>query len=357
MGRGSGTKGKHPKGAGNPGGASDAAEPVDVSLETRPRHYTFVGKAVPDDESARAAEGKQSKGNGKRHAKDASGKTQTKGGGKSPGKDVPVAKGTGKSPGKDGGPGATTGTGKAAGKDGGPKGAGKVPGKDGSPVPKGTGKVPGKDASPVAKGTGKAPAGKDGVGEDGPLAKGTGKSPGKTPGKDGCKTGGKDGGATRDDGGKANGKDGCKGPGKAASKDAGVPDSKTKGTKGGNTKGVGKQQGKPSTAESSKGKGAGDQELHTPVRTSILGSPNTGTPPSKPDGTKGAITEPGKPAKGAKGGTSAVEATASSNEERGKGKALVSKGKGGQQGEKQSGWKDNSVCRRVSFDGGGKFKL
>ncbi|OLQ00975.1 hypothetical protein AK812_SmicGene16316 [Symbiodinium microadriaticum] len=354
MGRGSGSKGKHPKGAGNPGGD----EPVDVSLETNPRHYTFVGKAVPaHGESAGAA--KQTKGGGKTHGKDG-GKTpgkasatpggptpddaQVKGGkahgkdsgkiqkgcGKSPGKDGPVAKGTGKSPGKD--PVANKGTGKAAGKDGGPKCTGKAPGKDGSPVAKGTGKAP-QDGSPGAN----SAAGK---GADGSLAKGTGKAPGKTPGKDAGKTRGKDGG-------------GGKSPGKGASKDAG------KGNKGETTKGVGKQQskdaGKPGAAD--KGKGSGnDQDVHTPVRTTMQESPNTGTPPSKPTGTKVTEPEKPKPTKGAKGAAAtAVEATASPSEEPGKGSGttVASKGKGAQQGAKKfalSGPKDIPLQQRKALN-------
>ena len=95
MGRGPGSKGKTSKQAGVLGGAG-ANEPIDVSVETQPRHFTYVGKL---DGSSEAAKGGKAPAKGKTPAgKDGAGKGGFKGTGKAPagkdGKDGP--KGGGK---------------------------------------------------------------------------------------------------------------------------------------------------------------------------------------------------------------------------------------------------------------------
>ena len=223
------------------------------------------------------------------------------------------------------------------------KGGGKTPAaKDGAGKggPKGTDKaLAGQDV----KGTGKAPAGKDGAGKDG--LKGTGKDP--AAGKDGAGKGGPkgtgkaDGGKTRlSGGGKPHGKDGGKSPDQSTTA--------------------------PATNHQPSGKGKGPSTTkdapHTPpAKAGVQKSPNTGTPPTKPAETNGTVVAPNKPTnpgpkgtgcKGGKGTTSAATANASPSEEGAKGQNPKSKGKGDVSRKVLWANQEDSVRRRVSFDGG-----
>ncbi|CAE7466554.1 NEFH [Symbiodinium sp. CCMP2592] len=246
---------KAPKGSKSAaGGDASAPESIDLSTETQPRHYTYVGKMVDSNGAAvNPGKGKLAKGGGKTHGKDGAnvaGTAAGKAGGKSPGKDAGKSPGKdgGKSPGKGGGKSPEKGGGKTPGKDGGKtpgKDGGKSPGKDGANTDgKAGGKSLGKDAgkSP-GKAGGKSPgkdAGKS-PGKDG--GKFFGKDAGKTPGKDSGKSAGKDGGKTPGkDGGKSPGKDGGKTPGKDGGKSLGKDGGKTTGKDGG--KSPGKDGGK-----------------------------------------------------------------------------------------------------------------
>ena len=63
MGRGPGSKGKTSKQAGVLGGAG-ANEPIDVSVETQPRHFTYVGKLDGSSEEGAKGQNPKSKGKG-----------------------------------------------------------------------------------------------------------------------------------------------------------------------------------------------------------------------------------------------------------------------------------------------------
>ena len=189
------------------------------------------------------------------------------------------------------------------------------------------------------KGGGKTPAAKDGAGKGGPKGtdkalagqdvKGTGKAPA---GKDGA---GKDGLK-----GKPHGKDGGKSPDQSTTA--------------------------PTTNHQPSGKGKGPSTTkdapHTPpAKAGVQKSPNTGTPPTKPAETNGTVVAPNKPTnpgpkgtgcKGGKGTTSAATANASPSEEGAKGQNPKSKGKGDVSRKVLWANQEDSVRRRVSFDGG-----
>ncbi|OLQ14036.1 Cathelicidin-B1 [Symbiodinium microadriaticum] len=395
MGRGSG-KGKAAKGA-NATAAASRGEASDVSIETQPRHYTYLGKLLDESGAAvHSANGKLAlkgagklqdggkpssedvpKGGGKHPGKDSAGKSKgrekddessgasdTKGtgkaagkvGGKSTGKDGGKSTGKegGKSAGKDGGKSPGKDGGKSPGKDGGKstgKDGGKSPGKDGGKsTGKDGGKSPGKDGGKSTGKDGGKSAGKDGgksAGKDG--GKSPGKDGGKSAGKDGGKSPGKDGGkSTGKDGGKSPGKDGGKSPGKDGGKPSGKDGGKSPGKDGGKSPGKdggkppGKDGGKtksPEATEPGSGKGRGpaaDAEPQTPP-------PRIGSTAGLPSPNTG--TPPTPPAKGKKG--------------KGKSKAVTEEQAAGTgpegKGAKKLGWdgSDHAVVRKVSFDDSG----